>query len=432
MGAQKFRKRMAKLKIVFLSIALCWSLPLQAYDIDELVKILIEKNENNSAFKYDDQIDDISLDNADKIFIPEIDYSYSFSNTTSSTTSTSTINSNTNTISATVNLYNGGFSQLNLIATQTRNQALDFLRQYQKELLIKELINGYNTLQGLVLKKNNQQKNLNFYERKVQEAEILFQANRITKTDLLDFQNELISAESLLLDYDRQIDNLMLQVNKLLDMELEDEDVDFKRIIEIPDQLVEKKLFSELMNSSYGQYLTYIEQTYIPELEMNKKDLKPSVDLSYSLSDSDKFSSSVDHRRSSSLSLTLSVPLYDGYKDENNFDIQKYEYQKKLLTHKDLKKDLLNTYLESWNNYDFYNQKIENQEAIIETLNLKLKGDEILYKSQKISVTRLIETQNDLNNANNILLDLVTQKKYYLMDILILNNDLAKITNGLG
>ena len=432
MGAQKFRKRMAKFKIVFLSIALFWSLPLQAYDIDELVKILIEKNENNSAFKYDDRIDDIYLDNADKIFIPEIDYSYSFSNTTSSTTSTSTINSNTNTISATVNLYNGGFSQLNLVATQTRNQAFDFLRQYQKELLIKELINGYNTLQGLVLKKDNQLKNLKFYEKKVQEAEILFQANRITKTDLLDFQNELISAESLLFDYDRQIDNLILQVNKLLDMELEDEDVDFTRVIEIPDQFVEKKLFSELMNSSYGQYLTYIEQTYMPELEMNKKDLKPSVDLSYSLSDTDKFSSNVDHRRSSSLSLTLSVPLYDGYKDENNFDIQKYEYQKKLLTHKDLKKDLLNTYLESWNNYDFYLQKIKNQNAIIETLNLKLKGDEILYKSQKINVTRLIETQNDLNNANNILLDLITQKKYYLMDILILNNDLAKITNGLG
>ena len=423
---------MAKLKIIFLSVALCWCIPLQAYDIDELVKILIDKNENNSAFKYDDQIDDITLDQADKFYIPEIDYTYSFSNTTSSTTSTSTVNSNTNTISATVNLYNGGFSQINLIATQARNKALDFLRQYQKELLIKELINGYNTLQGLILKKNNQQKNLNFYERKVQEAEILFQANRITKTDLLDFQNELISAESLLLDYDRQIDNLMLQVNKLLDMELEDENVDFNRVIEIPDELVAKKLFSELMNSSYGQYLTYIEQTYMPELEMNKKDLKPSVDLTYSLSDSDKFSNSVDHRRSSSLSLTLSVPIYDGFKDENNFDIEKYEYQKKLLNHKDLKKDLLNTYLESWNNYNFYLQKIENQNAIIETLKLKLKGDEILYKSQKISVTRLIETQNDLNNANNILLDLVTQKKYYLMDILILNNDLAKITNGLG
>lgn len=423
---------MAKLKIIYLFIAFCWSIPLQAYNIDELVKILIDKNENNSAFIYDDQIDDISLDNADKIYIPQIDYSYNYSNTTSSTVSTSTVNTNTNTISATVNLYNGGFSQLNLISTQLRNQALDFLRQYQKELLIKELINGYNTLQGLIQKKGNQQKNLNFYQKKVQEAEILFKANRITKTDLLDFQNELISAESLLLDFDRQIDNLMLQVNKLLDMDLVDEDIEFDKIIEVPDQLVEKKPLSGLMNSSYGQYLTYIEQTYLPELEMNKKDIRPSVDLTYSLSDSDKFSNSVDHRRSSSLSLTLSVPLYDGFKDENNFDIQKYEYQKKLLNHKDLKRDLLNTYLESWNNYNFYVQKIDNQNSIIDTLKLKLKGDEILYKSQKISVTLLIETQNDLNNANNIIYDLIIQKKYYLMDILILNNELSKITNGLG
>ena len=423
---------MAKFKIIFLFVAFCWSMPLQAYDIDELVKILIDKNENNSAFIYDDQIDDISLENADKIYIPQIDYTYNYSNTTSSTVSTSTVNTNTNTISATVNLYNGGFSQLNLISTQVRNQALDFLRQYQKELLIKELVNGYNTLQGLIQKKSNQQKNLNFYQKKVQEAEILFKANRITKTDLLDFQNELISAESLLLDYDRQIDNLMLQVNKLLDMDLIDEDIEFDKIIEVPDQLVEKKPLSGLMNSSYGQYLTYIEQTYLPELEMNKKDIRPSVELTYSLSDSDKFSNSVDHRRSSSLSLTLSVPLYDGFKDENNFDIQKYEYQKKLLNHKDLKRDLLNTYLQSWNNYNFYVQKIDNQNSIIDTLKLKLKGDEILYKSQKISVTRLIETQNDLNNANNIILDLITQKKYYLMDILILNNELSKITNGLG
>ena len=423
---------MAKLKIIYLFIAFCWSIPLQAYNIDELVKILIDKNENNSAFIYDDQIDDISLDNADKIYIPQIDYTYSYANTTSSTVSTSTVNTNTNTISATVNLYNGGFSQLNLISTQLRNQALDFLRQYQKELLIKELINGYNTLQGLIQKKGNQQKNLNFYQKKVQEAEILFKANRITKTDLLDFQNELISAESLLLDFDRQIDNLMLQVNKLLDMDLVDEDIEFDKIIEVPDQLVEKKPLSGLMNSSYGQYLTYIEQTYLPELEMNKKDIRPSVDLTYSLSDSDKFSNSVDHRRSSSLSLTLSVPLYDGFKDENNFDIQKYEYQKKLLNHKDLKRDLLNTYLESWNNYNFYVQKIDNQNSIIDTLKLKLKGDEILYKSQKISVTLLIETQNDLNNANNIIYDIITQKKYYLMDILILNNELSKITNGLG
>ena len=424
---------MAKIKIIFFIILFSFLLSnAKSYEISDLVKILIEKNNTNSSFKYDDLIDDKKLLNADTVFVPQIDYTYDFSNSTTSASSTSDLNSNTNTISATVNLYNGGFSQINLIATQNRNEAYDYLRLYQKELLIKELINGYNNLQGLILKKNNQKNNLDFYIKKLEEAEILFKANRITKTDLLDFRNELIQAESLLFDYDRQIDNLMLQLNKLLDLELRDEDVNFSFSIKIPKELIQKKMFSDLMNSSYGNYLSFIEKTYVSELELGKKEILPSIDLSYSLSDSDKFSNSIDHRRSSVLSLTLSVPLYDGYKDENNFDIDKYEYQKKILENKDLKKDMLNIYLESWNNYEFYDLKISNQKKIIDTLKLKLKGDEILYKSQKISVTRLIETQNELNDANNILLDLITQQKYFLLDIIILNNDLNNVINGLG
>ena len=424
---------MGKIKIIFCLIIFSFYLnTANAYEISDLIKILIEKNNTDSSFKYDDLIEDKKLQNADTIYIPQVDYSYSFANSITSTNGTSNLNSHTNTISATVNLYNGGFSQLNLLTTQTRNQAYDYLRQYQKELLIKELINGYNGLQGLIIKKGNQEQNIEFYKKKVQEAEILFKASRITKMDLLDFQNELINAESLLFDYDRQIDNLMLQVNKLLDLELKDEEVNFSFSINIPNQLIKKKIFSELMNSSYGNYLSFLEKTYIPELEMTKKDLLPSVDLSYSISDTDKFSSSINHRRSSALSLTMTIPLYDGYKDENNFDIERYEYQKKLLEQKDLKKDMLNTYLESWNNYDFYKLKINNQKKIIETLALKLKGDEILYKAQKISVTRYIETKNELNDANNDLLDLITQQKYYLLDIIILNNDLKKVINGLG
>ena len=424
---------MGKIKIIICLIMLSSYLnTANAYEISDLIKILIEKNNTDSSFKYDDLIEDKKLQNADTIYIPQVDYSYSFANSITSTNGTSNLNSHTNTISATVNLYNGGFSQLNLLTTQTRNQAYDYLRQYQKELLIKELINGYNGLQGLIIKKGNQEQNIEFYKKKVQEAEILFKASRITKMDLLDFQNELINAESLLFDYDRQIDNLMLQVNKLLDLELKDEEVNFSFSINIPNQLIKKKIFSELMNSSYGNYLSFLEKTYIPELEMTKKDLLPSVDLSYSISDTDKFSSSINHRRSSALSLTMTIPLYDGYKDENNFDIERYEYQKKLLEQKDLKKDMLNTYLESWNNYDFYKLKINNQKKIIETLALKLKGDEILYKAQKISVTRYIETKNELNDANNDLLDLITQQKYYLLDIIILNNDLNYVINGLG
>ena len=424
---------MAKIKIIFLStFFLFFSKGILSYEITDLIKILVEKNETNSKFKYDNLIDEKNLELADTLYIPEIDYSFNVSNSTTSTNATSTLNSNTHTLSATVNLYNGGFSQLNLITTQTRNQAFDYLREYQKELLIKELLNGYSNLQTLIFKKKNQQLNLEFYRKKVLEAEILFKANRITKTEVLDLENELLEAQSVSLDYDRKIDNLMLQVSKLLDLEIYDEDVNFDYVIDVSNSQITKKLFSELMNSSYGQYLSFIENTYLPELEMSKKDLRPSVDLTYSLSESDNYSAAIDHRRSSSLSLSLSVPIYDGYKDENNFDIEEYNYQKKLLEHKDLKRDLLNTYLESWNNYDFYLNKINNQEKIIDSLELKLQGNEILYKAQKIDITQLIESKNELNDAHNILLDLKSSKKYYLIDILILNGDLNTIINGLG
>ena len=424
---------MAKLKIVLFSLFFSVvSNSLLSYEITDLIKILIEKNETNSKFKYDNLIEDKNLQNADTLYIPEIDYSFNISNNNSSTISTSNYNSDTHTLSATVNLYNGGFSQLNLITTQTRNQAFDYLREYQKELLIKELLNGYSNLQALIFKKKNQQMNLEFYKKKVLEAEILFQANRTTKTELLDLENELLEAQTVLLDFDRQIDNLMLQVSKLLDLEIKDEDVNFDYEIDVSSNQIDKKLFSDLMGSSYGQYLSFIENTYLPELEMSKKDLRPSVDLSYSLSESQNYSATIDHRRSSALSLVLTVPIYDGYKDENNFDIEQYNYQKKLLEHKDLKRDMLNTYLEAWNNYDFYLNKIDNQVKIMDTLKLKLKGNEILYKAQKINITELIESQNDLNDAQNILLDLNSLRKYYLIDILIFNGDLNTIINGLG
>ena len=424
---------MAKIKIIFLStFFLFFSKSILSYEITDLIKILVEKNETNSQFKYDNLIDDKNLELADTLYIPEIDYSFSISNSTTSTDSTSTVNADTHTLSATVNLYNGGFSQLNLITTQTRNQAFDYLREYQKELLIKELLNGYSNLQTLIFKKKNQQLNLEFYRKKVLEAEILFKANRVTKTEVLDLENELLEAQSVSLDYDRKIDNLMLQVSKLLDLEIYDEDVNFDYVIDVSNSQISKKLFSELMNSSYGQYLSFIENTYLPELEMSKKDLRPTVDLTYSLSESDNYSAAIDHRRSSSISLSLSVPIYDGFRDENNFNIEEYNYQKKLLEHKDLKRDLLNTYLESWNNYDFYLNKINNQEKIIDSLELKLQGNEILYKAQKIDITQLIESKNELNDAHNILLDLKSSKKYYLIDILILNGDLNTIINGLG
>ena len=79
---------MAKIKIIFLStFFLFFSKGILSYEITDLIKILVEKNEKNSKFKYDNLIDDKNLELADTLYIPEIDYSFNVSNSTTSTLS---------------------------------------------------------------------------------------------------------------------------------------------------------------------------------------------------------------------------------------------------------------------------------------------------------------------------------------------------------
>ena len=68
---------MAKIKIIFLStFFLFFSKGILSYEITDLIKILVEKNETNSKFKYDNLIDEKNLELADTLYIPEIDYSF--------------------------------------------------------------------------------------------------------------------------------------------------------------------------------------------------------------------------------------------------------------------------------------------------------------------------------------------------------------------
>ena len=91
MEFKKFGKRMAKIKVTIISLFLLLNFNLtNAYEISDLIKILIDKNENSSSFKYDDLIDDIDLENATNIYIPQIDYSYSLTNNSTSADTTST------------------------------------------------------------------------------------------------------------------------------------------------------------------------------------------------------------------------------------------------------------------------------------------------------------------------------------------------------
>ena len=62
---------MAKIKIIFLStFFLFLSKSILSYEITDLIKILVEKNETNSKFMYDNLIDDKNLELAYTLYIP--------------------------------------------------------------------------------------------------------------------------------------------------------------------------------------------------------------------------------------------------------------------------------------------------------------------------------------------------------------------------
>ena len=164
-------------------------------------------------------------------------------------------------------------------------------------------------------------------------------------------------------------------------------------------------------------------------MKKSKSDLYPSVDLDYDYSDTDKFSSTIGNRSSSSVSLTLTVPIFNGFKKENDFDIKKYEYEKKILDHKEMVKNFYTDYKINYNNYNNTLNKINSQKVIVESNQLKYNGSNILYKANRINVNELIDSQASLDQSINVLNQLEIDLKNSAMNIIIYNGEFHKIIN---
>ena len=421
---------MAKNKIIILITLFIFNITSSnAYEILELIEILNKKNQTESIFYYDNKINRLNIKNSYSSFYPSVSYSNKTSDTETKTSSTSSVSSNTHSLSVDLNLYNGGYTNQNIIETKNKNYANSSLDEYKKSLLIKELILGYYNLKSLTELNQISKNNINFYSNRLKEAEILFEAGRLSKIDLLNFKSAKMNSENDLFDINNEIDNLMLKISNLLDMNITFDEVQLDYEIIIPESLIKEKKLSVLMNSSYGRYLSFMEKTYLPEMKKNKKDLLPSVDLGYDFTDTDKFSSTIGNRSSSSISLTITVPIFNGYRKVNNFDIKKYEYEKKILDHKDMVKNFYTDYKINFNNYNNILNKINSQMIIVKSNQLKHDGSKILYKADRINVNELIDSQASLDQSINNLNQLNIDLKDFAINIIIYNGEFSKIIN---
>ncbi|MDA1284319.1 MAG: TolC family protein, partial [Proteobacteria bacterium] len=247
--------------------------------------------------------------------------------------------------------------------------------------------------------------------------------------DLLNFKSAKMNSENNLFDVSNEIDNLMLKLSNLLDIGIEFNEVQLDYDVIIPESLIKKKQLSDLMNSSYGKYLSFMEKTYLPEMKKSKSDLYPSVDFGYDYNDTNKYSSTIGNRSSSSVSLTVTVPIFNGFKKENDFDIKKYEYEKKILDHKEMVKDFYTDYKVNFNNYNNTLNKINSQKIIVESNQLKHDSSNILYKANRINANDLIDSQASLDQSINVLNELEIDLKNSAINIIIYNGEFPKIIN---
>ena len=183
MEFKKFGVTMAKSKIILFFFIIFFKfnfVSVNAYEIKDLIKILEDKNQNNSVFYYNKLINELNIKNSFSSFYPTIQYSNKIAGTRTEAGSNSNVNAMTHNLSIDFNLYDGNYKDFNLKEVENKNYADNYLLEYNKQILIKELILGYYNLRALNKSKKLSEKTINFYENKLEEAEILFEAGRIS------------------------------------------------------------------------------------------------------------------------------------------------------------------------------------------------------------------------------------------------------------
>ena len=95
------------------------------------------------------------------------------------------------------------------------------------------------------------------------------------------------------------------------------------------------------------------------------------------------------------MSLTLTVPIFNGFKKENDFDIKKYEYEKKILDHKEMVKNFYTDYKHKKN---FKTFRVDSSKIILETGKFKVVKEELIlgdhHGGKKININKLKKNIN--------------------------------------
>ena len=193
-------------------------------------------------------------------------------------------------------------------------------------------------------------------EYKLQNTEIELIINKIQyeagSLDIIDLNNAIISKNNQFkenISLKNSLKDKKYELSKYTNLKYEDiEIIDFKNISK--EDFLAKNLELQQENSKIEMLNTNYKKTktqYLPKVSL-------STSLGYEHSD-DLEDSSDSYSDTSSIGLTLSMPLYD-YNKSNKLEESKLEYLKQKVQVNDLKVELSNSYEQILNQIDTYEQ----------------------------------------------------------------------------
>lgn len=266
-------------------------------------------------------------------------------------------------------------------------------------------------------------------EAALKQAQIFLNAGSINKSELAQIEAQYSSDKYNLVLAQNSFDNYKLQLKQLLELDVDtDFNVEFPEINDdvvmrlIPSkQEVYKKallIMPQIESSKLGIEVANISKSNAKAGYLPKLTLSGNLGSNNNYNQSPSFTSQLNRNFSQSISLNLSIPIFDNRQNKSNVQKAQIEIQNAQLTLMDTQKELLRT-VES-----LYQDAVSAQSKYIAAKD-KLKSTELSYEltqeQYSLGMRNTVELTTEKNNYANALQELLQAKYTALLSLKLLN-----------
>ena len=387
-----------------------------ALNIDESIKSTIENNPKVKIAqeKLNESKEMIIFSKGLKLpsVTGTISGAYSNSDTTTkSLSSTSETFTDSYKLTVTKNIYDFGINDLEIERSKLLydNEMIFFKLSIQD--LIMDAINGYLTVINYEKSLESNIKNYDSVSGALDETKTRFNLGSATLYDLQNSEASYALASTNLYSAEQNLIISKKSFKKIVGKN----PVDLQDILELNNNL---KIDNIIDNSLKNNLNLLLIKNDIKNKEIlilkEKKSKKPSLDLTGTgvYSDSGRIDDGTEST-SGSLSLTLTIPFFDGGQDDSN--IRKYQSQllQDEIKLEDEKNNLEILILNTYKDYKISESQMNSNDIIIKSIETSLNSLKEEYAIGTKTISDLVEEEENLLNAN---VNLLNSKKDYLIN----------------